>query len=68
MRQAMAAAMGPGQVDTMVRHAVQHCWMMLPEEKRSVAELKRQMQRLVDRAVEDFREDAAAFDQGIADG
>jgi len=62
-RQAMMSMMGPGQADSMVRHAVQHIWMILPEEKKTLAELKAQMQRLVDRAIDNLKEDAAAFGQ-----
>ena len=62
-RQAMLAMMGPGQADTMVRHAVHHCWMMLPDEKRNIAELRSQLLRLVNRAINDLQEDAAAFGQ-----
>lgn len=58
----MRAFLGPGQVDQMVRHALQTCWMALPREKRNVEELKRQMQRLVDRAIRDLEEDRQAFE------
>ena len=62
-RQTMLAMMGPGQADTMVRHAVQHIWMLLPEEKKNLTELRAQIQRLVDRVIDDMKEDAAAFGQ-----
>lgn len=52
---------GPGQVDQMVRQAVQFCWMSLPKENRNVDELKKQIQRLVERAFRDFQEDREAF-------
>ncbi len=53
--------MGPGQVDQTIRHAIHFCWMALPEDKRSVEEVEQQVRRLVDRALKDLREDAAAF-------
>ena len=54
--------MGPGQVDQALRHAIQFCWMALPKEKRTIEEVERQIRRLVDRAIENLREDASAFD------
>ncbi len=50
-----------GQADTMIRHAIQHCWMVLPKEKRSVEEVERQIRRMVDRALRDWREDEQEF-------
>jgi hypothetical protein len=37
------------------------CWLMLPEEGKSVDELEKQFRRIVDRALKDVREDAQAF-------
>jgi hypothetical protein len=51
----------PSQVDEQVRQAIQFCWMMLPEHKRTIDELEKQLRRIVERAVRDFREDAQAF-------
>jgi hypothetical protein len=53
---------GAGQVDQILRSALHACWMALPREKRNVEELKRQMQRLVDRAIRDLEEDRRAFE------
>jgi hypothetical protein len=33
--EAMRSMMGPGQVDQMLRMAVQQCWMALPKERRN---------------------------------
>lgn len=52
---------GPAQVDQTVRQAVQFCWMALPKERRNADELERQIRRLIDRALKDFREDSQAF-------
>jgi hypothetical protein len=52
---------GPGQVDQSVRQAIQMCWMMLPGEGKTVDELEKQFRRIVDRAIEDLREDSEAF-------
>ncbi len=57
----MSKFFGPGQIDHMIRHAIQMCWMALPDERRNVDEVERQIRRLVERALEDFREDGAAF-------
>ncbi len=53
---------GPGQVDQVVRQALQLCWSSLPRDKRNVDELKRQMDRLVQRAIDDMKEDMQEFD------
>jgi hypothetical protein len=60
-KDAMRSMLGPGQVDQMVRQAIQTCWMILPDERKNVDELEVQVRRLVDRAIRDLREDAAAF-------
>ncbi|WP_417376349.1 hypothetical protein [Gimesia maris] len=51
----------PAQVDQSVRQALQMCWMMLPQDKRNVDELEQQFRRIVDRALQDLREDDQAF-------
>jgi hypothetical protein len=56
--------MGPGQVDQQIRQAIQFTWMMLPDERKTVAEVERVIRQIVDRALKDFREDAEAFEQG----
>ena len=50
-----------GQVDQMVRHAIQSCWMALPKDKRNADELKRQLNRMIDRAIRDMDEDRKEF-------
>jgi hypothetical protein len=60
-RKKMRAMFSPGQIDQSVRGAIQMCWMMLPEEGKSVAKLEKQFRRIVDRALKDLREDAEAF-------
>jgi hypothetical protein len=57
----MRAMFGPGQVDQTVRHAIQMCWMMLPDDKKTIDEVELQFRRIVDRAIKDLREDADAF-------
>lgn len=57
----MRSMFGPGHVDQGVRQAIQMCWMMLPEDGKTVDELERQFRRIVDRAIKDLRDDSAAF-------
>jgi hypothetical protein len=57
----MADLFGPGQIDQSIRQAVQFCWVALPKERRTVEELEKQLRRLLERALKDFREDREAF-------
>lgn len=53
--------MAPMMVDQSLRQAIMHCWMMLPEDQRTPDDVEREMTRLLKRALEDIREDAASF-------
>jgi len=57
----MAELFGPGQADQMLRQAMQFCLLALPKDRRNADELERQIRRLVERALKDFREDSEAF-------
>ena len=57
----MKSFFGPGQIDQILRQAVQMCWMALPKDKQNVEEVERQARRLLDRALRDLREDAQEF-------
>jgi hypothetical protein len=57
----MADFFGPGQVDQFVRQAIQTCWMALPKDRKTPDELEKQVRRIVDRALKDFREDSEQF-------
>lgn len=57
----MRSMLGPGHVDQLVRQAIQMCWMMLPEDRKTADELEKQFRRIVDRAINDTRDDAKAF-------
>ena len=59
-RKQMREMMAP-QVDQSIRIAIQHCWMILPDEKRTVSGLETEIRRIVDRALKDFKEDAQSF-------
>jgi hypothetical protein len=60
----MRSFMGPGQVDQLIRQAIQFAWMMLPDDRKNVDEVERVIREMVDRALKNYREDAEAFDQG----
>ncbi len=55
---------GPGQVDEMIRNAIHICWMMLPDDKKTVDELEKQLRRIVERAIKNLRDDSNAFGLG----
>jgi hypothetical protein len=57
----MREMLGPLGVDQAVRQAITQCWMMLPEDERSPERVEKEIRRLVQRALEDMQEDAAAF-------
>ena len=57
----MSEMFGPGHVDQSVRMAIQACWMALPKERRNVAEVEKEMRRIFERALVNWKEDAAAF-------
>ena len=52
---------GPGQVDQAIRQALQMCWMMLPKEQQTPDQVEAHFRRLIDRALEDLREDWTTF-------
>lgn len=52
---------GPGQVDQHISQAIQVCWMMMPEDRRTVEEVEKQMRRIFERAIKNMREDGEAF-------
>jgi hypothetical protein len=57
----MSEFFGPGQVDQFVRQAIQTCWMALPKDRKNADELEKQVRRIVDRALKDFRDDSKHF-------
>jgi hypothetical protein len=57
----MSEFFGPGQVDQSVRQAIHICWMSLPKDHKNVDELEKQVRRIVDRALTNFREDCEQF-------
>ncbi len=55
------AMFGPGHLDQQIRNAISMCWMMLPEDKKTLDDLESQIRRVVDRALRDLREDHEQF-------
>ena len=62
-RDQMRSFMGPGHVDHQIRQAIGIAWMMLPDERKTVAEVERVIRQIVD-GRKNFGEDAEAFDLG----
>jgi hypothetical protein len=60
------AFFGPHMVDQQVRQAISCCWMSLPADKQDVEHVAAEMRRILERALDDLREDAAAFGIGMA--
>jgi len=60
----MGELLGPGQIDHVLRQAIHFCWMILPQDRKTVDELEKQMRRIMDRAFKDLRDDADAFGLG----
>lgn len=57
----MREFLSAGQVDQMVRQAIHSCWMALPKDRQNADELKRQLNRMIDRAIRDMDEDRKEF-------
>ena len=60
-RKAMRDVLGPQAVDQFIREAISTCWMMLPDNKKNVAEVESEIRRLVERALQNLKEDAHTF-------
>jgi len=60
-RKSMREFLGPQAVDNAVRQAISTCWMILPNEKRTVAAVEAEVRRVVERALATLRDDASAF-------
>src|SRR5436190_13010855 len=64
----MADFFGPGHVDQTIRQAIHFCWMSLPKDRKNLDELEKQVRRILDRALKDFREDADQFGRPTSPG
>ncbi len=52
---------GPQLVDQHIRMAISTCWIILPPGKKTAEAVEKEIRRVVDRALANLREDAAAF-------
>ena len=57
----MADLFGPGHIAQTLQMAIQHCWMALPKDRRTAAELESEMRRIFERTLANFREDMEHF-------
>ena len=55
------AAAAISGVDQRLRECLQVLWIALPRDRVNLNELETHFRRLVDRAIRDFKEDAAHF-------
>jgi hypothetical protein len=55
---------GPQAVDQDIRQAISTCRVMLPDNNKDVAALKAEIRRLVERALQNFNEDARVWHLG----
>jgi hypothetical protein len=54
----MRTTLGPQAVDQTARQLLAMCWMVLPPERRNPTEVDKEVRRIVERALKDFKEDA----------
>ena len=57
----MMSMFGPGHVDQVLRQAIQMCWMSLPADKKTPDEVETTIWRIMDRTIQNFREDCETF-------
>ena len=60
-RKAMRAMMGPHAVQSQIEQAISTCWMMLPDERKNPDGIAVEIRRIVERALNNLKEDAEAF-------
>ena len=53
----MSSNIGPGQVDMMVKQAIQFAWMSLPNNKKTIGNTEALIRRIVDRNLDAMKED-----------
>lgn len=58
----------PGRVDQAIRTAIHECWHALPPHRQNLEQVEQVFRRLVDRALDELREDAALFAAGGENG
>ena len=58
--------MGPGQVSQAIASAMQQCWMMLPESKKTLDDWETEIRRIFERSVANYKEDLQRFEDDSA--
>jgi hypothetical protein len=61
--EAFLRAMGPQAIDHNIQQALSMCWMMLPASRRTVENVEIEVRRVVDRAIQNMKEDRDRFKQ-----
>jgi hypothetical protein len=56
-----AEVLGPTAVDRQIRDAILFCWMLLPQERRTVSTVAAEIRRIVERALANLMEDDQVF-------
>jgi len=59
--------LGPGAVERAVQNAIEICWLILPPQKKSVDCLEYELKRILERTLQNIREDEQAFRRDLAD-
>ena len=57
----MRTMFGPQAVDQAIGQAITTCWMILPDERKTVSNVAAEIRRIVDRALKNLEEDSRAF-------
>ena len=57
----LSSFFSPAMISQMIGQAIQHCWMMLPHEKKTPDELESTIRQIFDRAIQNFRDDCETF-------
>ena len=65
--QSMRQMFGPQAVDQAIGQAISTCWMILPDDKKTIAHLEVEVRRIVERSLANLKEDARAFGIDSAD-
>jgi hypothetical protein len=55
-------SVGPAMIDQRLREAILYCWLLIPEEHRWPETVEREINRLVKRAFDNYREDLKVLD------
>jgi hypothetical protein len=64
MPDAVRRMFGPGVVDDMVRQAIKFCWMVAPDDRKTMEYVETEIRQLMERALNDFGEDGKGFHLG----